>query len=94
MSGCPFVENTQSVTCFTQCKAERLKGQRKICSGSQYDPLPLTTVEVVPTGLTDEEGNELFEVYKGKEYIGSCYASSEREARSKASTDHLIELVG
>jgi hypothetical protein len=42
----------------------------------------------------DEEGNELFEIYQDKQYCGSCYASSEEDARNKAKTGQLIELVG
>ncbi len=94
MMGCPYLENDSSVICFSQCKAERLKEQRKVCAGTRFDPLPLTVIEVIASGLTDEAGNELFEIYQGKEYVGSCYANSQREARSKAATGQLIEQVG
>jgi hypothetical protein len=93
MVGCPYLENRSSVVCFSQCKSERINGQRKVCVGSQFDPIPLTTIEVVATGLTDEKGNELYEIYQAKEYTGSCYATSARDARNKASAGELIEVV-
>ncbi len=92
MSGCPFLENSTAVICVKECKADRLKGQWKICVGSRYDPLPMSTVEIVATGMINEEGEELYEVYQAHQYCGSCYASSEEVARNKANSGQLIEL--
>jgi hypothetical protein len=41
----------------------------------------------------DEDDNELYEIYQDKQYCGSCYASSEEDARTKARAGQLIELV-
>jgi|GEM_PF-2536333 len=93
MSGCPFLEDSTSVVCVKDCKAERLKGQWKICVGSRYDPLPMTTVEIVATGMLNEDGDELFEIYQGHQYCGSCYATSVEVARNMANAGQLIELT-
>jgi hypothetical protein len=93
MAGCPFLEDNTSIVCVKECKGERLKGQWKICVGSRYDPLPSTTVEIIGTGMINEEGDELFEVYLSHQYCGSCYATSEEIARSKAMSGQLIELT-
>lgn len=81
---CPFAENTTYYTCFPGCRAERISGQWKICAGSRFDPLPMNRMEALGTMLTDEAGNELYEVYESKIYRGSVYALSEEEALEKA----------
>ncbi len=80
---CPFAENTTVYQCFKGCRAERMNGQWKICVGSRFDPLPLNKIEAIGTLLTDEDGNELYEIYEAKLYKGSVYAASEDEARDK-----------
>ena len=96
-TGCPFLENNVQVSCFSGCKNERLGGHWKICIDSSYDPLARLTrqsqanlFEVISTGLSDEGGQELFEVYQQREYCGSCYATSAQEALVKAQTSQLL----
>ena len=92
-TGCPYIENSAGIKCFTKCKASRLSGQWKVCVGSRFDPLPIGTIEIIPTGLTDVDGKELYEVFQSREYWGSCYAVSEQEARDKAIAGKLIEQL-
>lgn len=82
--GCPFAENSTYYACFKSCRAGRVSGEWRICAGSRFDPLPLQQIEVIGTLLTDEAGNELYEVYQSKFYKGSVYAASEKEALEKA----------
>lgn len=93
MMGCPYVENSQVVSCFKNCRAERLNGHWKVCVGSQFDPLRFARakVEANATGLNDADGNELFEVYQLGEYWGSCYAATEEEACQKAALGDFVE---
>jgi len=81
---CPFAENSSFYACYKGCRAERMEGKWKICTGSRFDPLPLQLIEVIGTLLTDEAGYELYEVYEAKHYKGSVYAASEAEALEKA----------
>lgn len=80
---CPFAENSSFYACYSGCRAERVAGKWKICAGSRFDPLPLQHIEAIGTLLTDEEGNELYEIYEAKHYKGSIYAASEAQALEK-----------
>ncbi len=93
-NGCPYVEDKTGIACFENCKAERLDGHWKVCADSRFDPLIIVRVnslEVSATGLCDEEGRELYEVYQGSRYFGSCYATSEQEAEAKAASGQLLD---
>jgi hypothetical protein len=90
--GCPFAENTTYYTCFKVCRAERINGQWKICAASRFDPMPMHRIEAIGTMLTDESGNELYEVYESKIYKGSLYAASPEEALEKARQGEVLKV--
>ncbi len=94
--GCPCLEDNPSISCVNLCKSERLAGMWKVCVDTRYDPQPIAfgELEISLSGLTDEDGRELYEIYRAREYVGSCYADSEQEARSKALAGDILEAAG